>query len=118
MYVQACTKVSKVVGLLFRLNQILPVETLVTLYSALLVPHLLYGIEIWHGALQENHDRLFKLQKKAIRAIHSLEYNQHTNEYFKSMEIKIERPFRTKTTGLYVQKPALQFALRSPLVQY
>ena len=27
------------------------------------------------------------MQKKAIRAIHSLEYNQHTNEYFKSMEI-------------------------------
>ena len=62
-------------------------ETLSTLYSTLLVPHLLYGIEIWHGALQENQDRIFKLQKKAIRAINSLGYNHHTNEFFKSMEI-------------------------------
>ena len=82
-----CTKISRVVGLLFRLNNILPVETLVTLYSALLVPHILYGIEIWHGALRGNHDRIFKLQKKAIRAINSLGYNHHTNEFFKSMEI-------------------------------
>ena len=62
-------------------------ETLVTLYSTLLVPHLLYGIEIWHGALLENQDRIFKLQKKAVRAINSLGYNHHTNEFFKNMEI-------------------------------
>ena len=82
-----CTKISKVVGLLFRLNNILPVENLTSLYSALLVPHLLYGIEIWHGALHVNQDRIFKLQKKAIRAINSLGYNHPTNEFFKSMEI-------------------------------
>ena len=82
-----CNKISRVVGLLFRLNNILPVETLTTLYSTLLVPHLLYGIEVWHGALQENHDRTFKLQKKAIQAINSLGYNHHTNEFFKSMEM-------------------------------
>ena len=83
----ACTKISKVVGLLFRLNNILPSETLLTLYSSLLVPHILYGIEIWHGALIENHDRIFKLQKKAIRAINALDYNHPTNDFFKSMEI-------------------------------
>ena len=82
-----CTKISIVVGLLFRLNNILPAETLATLYSALLVPHILYGIEIWHGALLENHDRIFKLQKKAIRAINSLEYNHPTNDFFKNMEM-------------------------------
>ena len=92
-----CTKISRVVGLLFRLNNILPVETLVTLYSALLVPHILYGIEIWHGALRGNHDRIFKLQKKAIRAINSLGYNHHTNEFFKSMQIlKLEDLFKQR----------------------
>ena len=90
-----CSKISTVVGLLFRLNNILPVETLTTLYSTLLVPHLLYGIEIWHGALQENHDRIFKLQKKAIRAINSLGYNHHTNEFFKNMEtLKLQDIFK------------------------
>ena len=92
-----CTKISRVVGLLFRLNNILPVETLLTLYSTLLVPHLLYGIEIWHGALRGNHDRIFKLQKKAIRAINSLGYNHHTNDFFKSMDIlKLEDIFKQR----------------------
>ena len=80
-------KVSKVNGLLFRLNNILPTESLYLMYSALLVPHITYGIEIWHGALQANRDRLFKLQKKAVRAINCLPYNEHTHEYFKSMKI-------------------------------
>ena len=57
------------------------------MYSALLVPHITYGIEIWHGALQANRDRIFKLQKKAVRAINCLSYNAHTHEYFKSMKI-------------------------------
>ena len=81
------TKISKVVGLLFRLNNFLPYETLLTLYNTLLVPHLIYGIEVWLGALKLNQDRIFKLQKKAVRAVNSLPYNEHTNDYFKSMEI-------------------------------
>ena len=92
-----CSKVSKVVGLLFRLNNILPKETLLTLYSSLLVPHLLYGIEIWYGALQINKDRIFKLQKKAIRAVNCLPYNHHTNDFFKSMELlKLEDIYKQK----------------------
>ena len=80
-------KISKVNGLLFRLNNILPTESLKLMYSALLVPHITYGIEIWYGALQANRDRIFKLQKRAIRAINCLPYNDHTHEYFKTMNI-------------------------------
>ena len=90
-------KVSKMNGLLFRLNNILPAESLQLLYSALFVPHLVYGIEIWHSALQCNRDRIFKLQKKAIRAINSLPYNDHTHDHFKSLGIlKLEDLFRLK----------------------
>ena len=99
-----CNKVSRVVGLLFRLNNILPAETLTTLYSTLMVPHLLYGIEIWHGALQENHDRIFKLQKKAIRAVNSLGYNYHTNDYFKNMEILKLKDICTQRLLVYMFK--------------
>ena len=80
-------KISKINGLLFRLNNTLPSESLYLIYSALLVPHINYGIEIWHGALQNNRDRIFKLQKKAVRAINSLPYNDHTHEHFKTLEI-------------------------------
>ena len=91
------TKISKVNGLLFRLNNILPSENLQLLYSALLVPHIVYGIEVWHGALVTNRDRIFKLQKKAIRAINCLPYNHHTNDYFKSMGLlKLDDLYKLK----------------------
>ena len=90
-------KISKVIGLLFRLNSTLPCNALTTLYSALLLPHILYGVEVWHGVLQSNDDRIFKLQKKAIRAINCLTYNAHTNEYFKNMNLlKLNDIYKSK----------------------
>ena len=90
-------KISKIVGLLFRLNNVLPVEALTTLFSTLFVPHVLYGIEVWFGVLQSNNDRIFILQKKAIRAVNCLPYNSHTNQYFKSMKIlKLEDLYKLR----------------------
>ena len=51
------------------------------------MPHLIYGIEIWFGILAMNDDRIFKLQKKAIRAIYSLPYGHHTSDFFKQMNV-------------------------------
>ena len=83
--------------MLFRLNNILPLEALKILYTSLLIPHLLYGIEIWYGIHQYNNDRVFKLQKKAIRAINCLPYNSHTNDYFKSMNfLKLEDIYKQR----------------------
>ena len=90
-------KVSRVIGLLFRLNKFLPVEILKTLYFTLVMPHIMYGIEVWYGAPQYVLDRISILQKKAIRAINSLPYNDHTHEYFKSMKLlKIHDLYKVK----------------------
>ena len=98
------SKISKVIGMLFRLNDILPREALKTLYSTLLLPHLMYGIEIWYGILKSNDDRLFKLQKKSIRAINCLPYAAHTNDYFKSMNfLKLEDLYKQRVL-LYMYK--------------
>ena len=99
------SKVFKIVGLLFRLNNILPLQALKTLYTSLFIPHLLYGIEIWYGIHQYNNERIFKLQKKAIRAINCLPYNSHTNDYFKSMQL-------LKVEDIYKQR-ALYFIFNS-----
>ena len=81
------SKLSKVVGVLFRLNKILPIEHLSTIYATLFVPHIMYALEIWYGSPQSNRDRIFKLQKKAVRAINLLPYNEHTHDFFKNMGI-------------------------------
>ena len=45
----------------------------------------MYALEIWYGSLQGNRERIFKLQKKALRAINLLPYNEHTHDSFKNM---------------------------------
>ena len=81
------SKISKSVGVLFKLNSYLPPNILKMLYNSLILPYLNYGIESWYGAPRYSSDRVQVLQKKAIRAIHSLSFNHHTNEYFEDDKI-------------------------------
>ena len=76
-------KVAKSIGLLYKLNRFLPETILKTLYTSLIHPYLSYAIETWHGTYQNNTSKIFVLQKKAIRAINNLPYNEHTNACFK-----------------------------------
>ena len=56
-------KVSRVIGVLFRLKHIYPQEVLLTLYNTLILPHLSYCILVWGSKIQTNH-RLHLLKKK------------------------------------------------------
>ena len=80
-------KISKNIGLLYRLSKCFPSEILKMLYHTLVMPHLSYGIEIWFGAPVTVSCRVIVLQKKIIRAMNSLPFNAHTNTFFKNMNI-------------------------------
>ena len=81
------TKSSKSIGLLFKLNKFLPVNVLETLYFSLVAPLISYGIEVWYGAPDYLKNRMNIMQKRAVRAIHSLPYSAHTKTYFKNMKL-------------------------------
>ena len=53
----------------------------------MILPYLNYSIETWFGACQTDCNKIFVLQKKAMRAIHNLPFNAHTNDYFKANRI-------------------------------
>ena len=76
-------KISKSIGLLYKLNHFLPRNILLSIYNTLLLPYFNYGIILWHNSPNYVKNRLITAQKKAIRAICSLEYNCHTNDSFK-----------------------------------
>ena len=80
-------KVAKSIEFLYELNRFLPETILKTLHTSLIHPYLLYGIEAWDGTCQNNTSRIIVLQKKAIRAINNLAYNEHTNAYFECNKI-------------------------------
>ena len=48
-------KVSRVIGVLFRLKHIYPQEVLLTLYNTLILPHLSYCILVWGSKIQTNY---------------------------------------------------------------
>ena len=77
------SKIAIVNGTLTRLKRFLPQVILKTIYSALVQPHLNYGILLWG----KNIKRILKLQKWALRAITSSKFNAHTDPLF--IELKL-----------------------------
>ena len=68
-------KISKTVGILFKLNKLLPKNILMMLYNSLILPYFNYCIGTWYNTTQLNLNRLRVLQKKAVRAIYSAGFN-------------------------------------------
>ena len=62
-------KLSRNVGILFKLKKILPTSALVTMYFALIHPFLSYGVILWGACNKSYSTKLRFLQNKALRAI-------------------------------------------------
>ena len=76
-------KLSKTIGIINKLKHYLPLYTLKTIYDSLINSSLNYGILCW--GFKQN--RIFQLQKKAIRTITRSKYNAHTEPLFKKLNI-------------------------------
>ena len=92
------TKVSKTIGIISRLKNFVPQHYLRLLYSTLILPHFTYGILTWAFDIE----RLFKLQKRAIRIITSSKYNAHTEPLFKQLDcLKLPDIIKLNTLKFY-----------------
>ena len=91
-------KISRSLGIMCKLKQFLPQNILRFLYKSLILPHLQYCV-LSRGFKS---DRLFKLQKRAVRIIACSKYNVHTEPLLKSLNLlKIEDIMKTKALKLY-----------------
>ena len=75
------TKISRCIGALYRLKNIIPIHILSILYNSTILPHLSYSILAW-GTKTEH---IFKLQKRAVRIISNSGYISHTELISKSL---------------------------------
>ncbi len=74
-----------------QVKNILPAESLRTLYHAMIHPYITYGILAWGFASKPDLNRTFMLQKRALRIINKASYNSHTDPLFKkSLILKLE----------------------------
>ena len=88
---QIASKISKSVGVLFKIKDLLSIKTKTQLYYSLIYPYLDYCNIIWGGTATTHLNPLIILQKRAIRIINNKSFRFHTNELFLSTYLlKIE----------------------------
>ena len=77
-------KISKTIGILYRLKAIYPSAVLQTLYNTLILPFFNYCILMWAATINDG-NLLHRLQKKALRLISSSNYIAHTEPICKKL---------------------------------
>ena len=80
-------KVSRNIGILFKLNKVLPISALKTLYYALVHPLLFYGIIIWGSTNNSYLTKLRSLQNKALKAIGHLGWRTSPKHLYRKFKI-------------------------------
>ena len=82
-HIQLVTKkVSRSMGILYRVKNILNQKSLFTLYCSLVLPYLNYACEIWGNTYASRIQPLIILQKKIIRIVCNRKFRDHTSELF------------------------------------
>ncbi len=84
---QISVKISKSLGVLYRLKNILTSDVLTMLYFSLIHPYFVYCNILWGGASAVALNKLILLQKRAIRMITKSEYRAPTSPLFASLGI-------------------------------
>ena len=77
-----CKIISRNIGIINKTKFCLPLSSLLTLYSSLILPYLNYGILVWGNTYQTLLDKLLLLQKKSLRIICHTAYLSHTDPLF------------------------------------
>ena len=85
--------------MLFKIRNVCPSHVLKSLYYSLFHSHLCYGITLWGVANKTLIDKVFLLQKRAIRAITKSDFLAHTDPIFSELQI-------LKLEDLYIHKLA------------
>jgi hypothetical protein len=78
---------SKNIGIINKVKHILPTNILLTLYNALVLPHLSYCCLVWGWASDSALDRILKLQKRIVRIVTRSHFQAHCNPLFYKLQL-------------------------------
>ena len=79
-----CSKVSKSIGVIYKLKSLLPLACLRNRYYAMVYPYLMYCVCAWGATYNCHLQPLFLLQKRVIRIIGNGDFLSHTNPLFQT----------------------------------
>ena len=85
------SKISKSIGVLFRLKQFIPQDLLLNLYYSLVYPYFIYCNIVWSNTFSCHKRNLITLQKRAVRLINNVPIDYHTNDlFYRNKLLKLE----------------------------
>ena len=91
-------KISRTTGILNKLKLFLPQYILKTIYTSLILCQLKYGILAWG----HNNNRVYKLQKRAVRIISCRKFNAHSEPLLKKLNLlKVEDILKLQQLKFY-----------------
>ena len=79
-------KVSKAIGVMYRLKHIYPKAVLLTIYQSIIIAHFTYGLLVWGSKINTNHP-LHLLQKRALRIVKNTDYVAHSEPICKDLRL-------------------------------
>lgn len=82
-----CSKLSKILGIMYRASRQINSNALKMLYHSLFYPYLIYCSEIWGNTYKSLLAQVIILQKRVIRLLSSVTRNEHTNALFFNLKI-------------------------------
>ena len=100
-------KISKAIGIMYRLKDIYPKNILLTLYNSLIVPHLYYCILTWGSKIVNDHE-IHILQKKALRII--------TDSYRKPKLPELDNVYSSRKPTFHL--PVIRHEFGKQLIEY
>jgi hypothetical protein len=99
-----CNKLSKSVGILYKLKPDVPNQLLLNLYYNFVYPYLIYGNLIWGGTYHTHLEPLILIQKKIIRILNNESYLAHTTPLFYQSSILKVKCIHTYVLAQYMFK--------------
>ena len=82
-----CKQISKSIGMLFRSRFYLSSKSKLTLYYSLIYPYITYCNSTWSSTYVTNLNRIYCLQKRAVRAITNSDYRVNCAPLFSKLKI-------------------------------
>ena len=91
-------KLSRTIGIIRKTHENLNLHSLKTLYFSFVQPCLQYGIIFWFSVSSDLRNKIFRLQKKAIRLINKTNFDSHSEPlFFKNKILKFEDLFKLES---------------------
>ena len=86
-YSSVCNIISKYNGIIRKVRQFRPSDSLPTLFNTLVYPYINYCAIIWADNNNSHRDSILLLQKRMVRTCTNSMWLEHTNPLFQSLNI-------------------------------